>query len=182
MTVVFQRIPKNRVGVLIGPDGTTKREIEERSGVRLTIDSEAGDIQMDDAKAFDPVVALKVRDVIRAIGRGFSPDHAFRLWADDMFLEVIDLVETAGKDEKHLERIRARIIGTGGKTRRSIEGATGVDMSIFGRTVGILGEIEGVKLAREAVDMLLDGAPHSAVYRFLEKRRRDLRLHELGLR
>ncbi|MGQ0536113.1 MAG: KH domain-containing protein [Methanobacteriota archaeon] len=180
MTIVYQRIPKSRVGVLVGPEGKVKSEIEQRSGVRLRIDSE-GEVEIDDARAFSPVLSLKTRDVVAAIGRGFSPEHAFRLWADDTFFEVLDLTEFVGKKENHLERVKGRLIGTGGRTRRHVESCTGVDLSISGKTVAILGDIEGVGIAREAVLMLIDGATHGHVYSWLDRRRRDIRMHELGL-
>lgn len=181
MTVDVIKIPTNRVGALIGPEGKVKTELEDRSGVRLRIDSEAGDVWFDDAHAFEPVLSLKARDVVKAIGRGFAPDKAFRLFQDDTYLDVIDLTEYVGKGQKDLDRVRSRLIGTGGKTREAIEEATGASVSIFGKTVSILGEIEEVSIARDAVEMILDGAPHVAVYKHLERKRKDLRLHDLGL-
>jgi ribosomal RNA assembly protein len=181
VTIHLVKIPQSRIGALIGPDGKTKTELEERSGCRLRIDSESGEVQIDDEKAFEPVLALKVRDVVRAVGRGFSPDHATRLFQDDTYLDVIDATDYVGKDVKDLERVRARIIGSGGKTRRSIEEATGVEMSILGKTVSIVGEIDEVAIAREAVEMLLNGVSHGTVYKFLERKRKELRLHDMGL-
>lgn len=181
MVVHIIKIPQNRVGALIGPEGKTKSELEQRSGCRLIIESESGEVHLDDERAFEPVLALKLRDVVRAIGRGFSPDHAIRLFQDDTFLDIVDLTDYVGKQTKDLERVRSRIIGTHGKTRRSIEEASGTELSILGKTVGIVGEMAEVALAREAVEMLLDGAPHSAVYKFLERKRKELRLHDMGL-
>ena len=181
MVVHLVKIPQNRVGALIGPEGKTKGELEQRSGCRLHIDSESGEVSIDDAKAFEPILTLKVRDAVRAIGRGFSPDHATRLFQDDTFLEVIDLTEYVGKQTKDLERVRSRIIGTHGKTRRSVEEACGVEMSILGKTVGIIGEMREVAVAREAVEMLLNGASHGTVYKFLERQRKELRLQDMGL-
>jgi ribosomal RNA assembly protein len=181
MTVHLIKIPKERVGALIGPGGKVKSEIEQRAGVTLEVDSEGGDVQIDDAKAFEPVLALKVRDVVRAIGRGFAPEKAFRLFQDDTFLEVLDLTDYVGKGTKDLDRVRSRLIGTHGKTRTAVEETTGANVSIFGKTVALLGEIEEVTVAREAVEMIVDGAPHEAVYRLLEKKRKELRLRDLGL-
>ncbi|HVL87883.1 MAG TPA: RNA-processing protein, partial [Candidatus Thermoplasmatota archaeon] len=65
--------------------------------------------------------------------------------------------------------------------RRTIETSTGSDLSIDGDTVAILGEAPEVALAKEAVEMILTGAPHSAVYSFLERKRKDLRLRDLGM-
>lgn len=181
MVVHLVKIPQQRVGALIGPEGKVKSELEQRSGCRLHIDSETGEVSIEDDKAFEPILVLKVRDCVRAIGRGFSPDHALRLFQDDTYLDVIDLTEFVGKQTKDLERVRARIIGSGGKTRRFIEESTGTEVSILGKTVSIIGEVEEVARAREAVEMLLNGAAHGTVYKFLERQRKELRLHDMGL-
>lgn len=181
MVVHTVKIPQNRVGALIGPEGKTKAELEQRSGCRIHVEGETGEVSIDDEKAFEPILVLKVRDAIRAIGRGFSPDHALRLFQDDTYLDIVDLTEYVGKQTKDLERVRARIIGTHGKTRRFIEESCGVEMSILGKTVSIIGEMEEVAKAREAVDMLLNGAAHGTVYKFLERKRKELRLHDMGL-
>lgn len=181
MVVHIVKIPQNRVGVLIGPEGKVKAELEARSGCKLHVESETGEVELDDEKAFEPILALKTRDAIRAIGRGFSPDHAMRLYQDDTYLDIVDLTEYVGKQVKDLERVRARIIGTHGKTRRFVEESCGVEMSILGKTVSIIGEMDEVAKAREAVEMLLNGAAHGTVYKFLERKRKELRMHDMGL-
>lgn len=181
MVVHLVKIPQNRVGAVIGPEGKTKGELEQRSGCRIRIDGETGEVEVDDERAFEPVLVLKTRDVVRAIGRGFSPDHAMRLYQDDTYLDIIDLTDYVGKQTKDLERVRARIIGTHGKTRRFIEESCGVEMSILGKTASIIGESDEVAKAHEAVEMLLSGAAHGTVYKFLERKRKELRLHDMGL-
>jgi ribosomal RNA assembly protein len=181
MVVHSVKIPQARVGALIGPEGRTRAELEQRSGCRIRVDSETGEVEIEDEKAFEPVLALKVRDCVRAIGRGFSPDHAIRLFQDDTYLDILDLTDYVGKETKDLERVRARIIGTHGKTRRSIEESTGVEVSILGKTVSVIGEMNEVAVAREAIEMLLNGAAHSTVYKFLERKHKELRLQDMGL-
>ena len=51
----------------------------------------------------------------------------------------------------------------------------GVKLSVYGKTIGMIGDPEQLATARAAIDMLLDGAPHGAVYSYLEKRRRELK-------
>jgi ribosomal RNA assembly protein len=182
MSVEGVRIPSRRVGVLIGPDGAVRKEIKDRSGIELIIDSESGDVTLDDRKAFDPVLAMQVREIVRAIGRGFPPEIAFRLFQEDTYFEVLDLHEYVGKRPNHVARVRGRIIGTHGKTRIVIEETTGANVRIEGDTVGILGDIHEVALAKEAVEMIIKGAPHSVVYKMLERRRKDLRMQDMGLR
>lgn len=175
------RIPSERIGVLIGPEGSTLSEIEERSGAELTVDSETGEVFIDDEDVYDPILALKAQDVSKAIGRGFSPDRAFRLWQDDAFLELIDLSEFLGDKKSRIEQIKGRIIGSEGRTREHIEGMTDVHLSVYGKTVGIIGEPAEAAIAREAVEMLINGSQHSTVYKMLEERRRELRMRDLGM-
>ncbi len=173
------RIPKERIAVLIGVNGGTKEFIESRLSVKLNIDAE-GEVTVVEENAQDPLAVLKVLDVVKAIGRGFSPQHAYRLLDDMEYLEVIDVKDYTKGKQGQLERKRARVIGKGGKTRRLIEELTGVSMSVYGSTVSVIGQPEQVDVARKAIDMLLRGSEHSTVYRFLERSRPKLRVIEMG--
>lgn len=173
------RIPKERVGALIGKEGETKKFIEERTKVVLSIDSE-GEVVIDESGAEDPVMPLKVADIVKAIGRGFSPHRAFRLLDDSEYLETIDIRDYVGKKINHVVRMRARIIGTHGKTRRIIEDLTGASLSIYGSTVSIIANDLQLPIARTAIDMILRGSEHATVYRYLERCRPRLRMGEMG--
>jgi ribosomal RNA assembly protein len=180
---VFLKIPKERIGVLIGPEGVVKKGIEEKLKVELQVDSITGDVTvMLTEKAEDPSMLLKAKDVITAIGRGFSPEHAFRLIRDEnALLEVIDLREFFGRSESDIRRVKGRIIGMDGKTRRIIEELTDTHIAVYGHTVSIIGDIEQVQIAREAIQMLIQGSQHSTVYRFLHRKRRELKKRMLEL-
>jgi ribosomal RNA assembly protein len=179
----FIKIPKERVGVLIGPEGRTKKSIEEKLSVELQIDSDAGDVTITMAeKATDPSMLFKAKDVITALGRGFSPEHAFRLIRDeDAILDVIDLRGVFGKSEADIKRVKGRIIGMNGKTRTIIEELTDTSVAVFGHTVAIIGTIEQVQVAREAIEMLIRGSMHGTVYRFLHGKRRELKKKKLEI-
>ncbi|MBI0582921.1 MAG: RNA-processing protein [Methanomassiliicoccus sp.] len=172
------RIPKERVGALIGTDGETKELIEKRAGVRMRIDTE-GEVDIEDNPE-DPLAALKVMDLVKAIGRGFAPHRAMRLLDEDEYLEVIELGDYIGKKSDQLTRVRARIIGTNGKTRRIIEDLTGAHMSVYGGTVSIVGNSVQLPIAKKAVEMILRGSEHATVYRYLERSRATLRIAEMG--
>ena len=173
----FVRIPKERVGVVIGPDGTTKKNIEEKLSVELEIDSDAGDVHISVTEyATDPSTLFRAKDVVTALGRGFSPEHAFRLVRDeDVLMELIDLRGVFGKSEDDLKRVKGRIIGMNGKTRRIIEELTDANVAVYGHTVGVIGTLEQVQVARVAIEMLVKGSMHSTVYRFLHRKRRELK-------
>ncbi len=173
------RIPRERVGVIIGSEGNTRRELQSISGISINIDSE-GEVIVYDTEDSDPLMVLKIVDVIRAIGRGFSPDRAMRLFQDDEYLEMVDLKEFAGRKGNQLARVRSRLIGSEGKTRALIEDLTGSYMSIYGNSVSLIGDSITLPVAKHAVEMLLRGSEHSTVYRYLEKQRPRLRIAEMG--
>jgi len=172
------KIPRDRVGVLIGEGGETMREIERRAEVRLDIDSENAAVAVE--AVGDPIRGLKGPDIVRAVGRGFSPEEALTLLDDDLMLfEVVDIKRTA-RNKEDLKRRKGRLIGKGGRTRQLMEELTGASVVIYGSTLGIIGMPRPVDVVRSAADMLLDGAPHGAVYSFLERKRRE-ELTQAGL-
>ena len=179
----FVKVPRERIGALVGPDGRVKASIEEKLSVRLRIDSQTGDIQITlMPTAQDPTVLFRAKEVVTAIGRGFSPENAFRLLKDDeTMLEVIDLRETVGRSLSDMKRLKGRVIGKEGKTRRIIEELTEADICVYGHTISIVGEIDQVAIAKEAVRMLIRGSLHGTVYRFLHKKRRELKKKKMEL-
>ena len=100
MRQALPRVPKDRIAVLIGAKGSTRREIEEAAGCKsLKIDSNTGEIEVvwPEAGNYDPVKALKLPDVIKAVGRGMAPGRAVQLLRDDWFFEMVDLRDHVGK-------------------------------------------------------------------------------------
>jgi len=168
------RVPADRVGVIVGRNGKVRRRIEQLTNVKLNIDSEGTVTISNPTASDDPVLAWKARDIVRAIARGFSPKNALSLIDEDMMLIIISLRESVGTSPSQLKRVAGRIIGENGRTRRVIEQVTETKITVYGRTVSLIGMNPGLDYARRAVDMLISGAPHSAVYSRLERMRRDL--------
>jgi ribosomal RNA assembly protein len=174
----FVRIPKERIAVLIGKKGQTKKEIEQRTGTRIEVDSETGEVFITSTKdTNDPLAVWKARDVVMAIGRGFSPERAFRLFNEGEILEIVNLTDVIiGNDKNALPRVRGRIIGRKGRTREIIEEMSGADISVYGKTVAVIGNPIQVEVAKTAVEKLAKGSPHGVVYKYLERRKKDLEL------
>ncbi len=116
--MMYVRMPSERVGVAIGPNGETKREIERRTHARLTFDSEVGSVQIEPGD--DPVGVLKAQEILKAIARGFSAERALRLSAEDQFLEVIDITDFAGDSERAISRLKGRLPVVRKRTARFI--------------------------------------------------------------
>ena len=178
----FVRIPKERVGILIGPEGKVKQYIEDKLGVRIDVDSEGSVTITLTEKAADPSVLLKAKDVVTAIGRGFAPDVAERLIRnEDEIFDVIDLRQVFGRSESDIKRIKGRIIGAEGKTRRLIEELSEANVTVYGHTVGLIGSFEQVDTAHNAVQMIIEGCEHHTVYRYLQRKRSELKKEKLEL-
>jgi ribosomal RNA assembly protein len=173
------RIPVERVGAVIGKEGATKKYLESELGVILSVDSREGlvKVKSDSALKTDPFSATRV---IEAIGRGFSPQKARRLLDEGTAFEVIDLRDY-GRSANSLERIRGRVIGVRGKSRRVIEELTACHLSVYGRTVAIIGEAGEVQLASEAVKSLATGSQHKTVYNTLQKARTKKKMERMFL-
>jgi ribosomal RNA assembly protein len=179
----FVKVPRERIGALIGPNGNVKENVEKRLSVDLQIDSQTGDITITlSPTATDPSLLFRAKEVIIAIGRGFSPERAFRLLQDDdTILVVIDLRDIVGRSQSDIKRLKGRIIGKEGKTRRIIEELTDASVSVHGHTVSIIGDMDQAEVAREAIQMLIRGSQHRTVYRFLHRKRRELKKKRLEL-
>ena len=175
------RMPLERVGVLVGKGGSVKSVIEERCFVTLRIDSPTGEVQVNGRGDPEKEEVFRAANIVTAIGRGFSPARAYRLLGEDVTLDVVDLKPYAGKSEAAVARVKGRIIGLNGKARRVIEGLTGADVSVYGRTVGIIGRVDEVRLAKDAITSLASGSSHSAVYKRLEKARAAAKVERLKL-
>jgi len=177
------KIPKERIGVLVGPNGRVKEEIQKRLPVELEINGETGDVSVFLNKdATDPSLLFKARDVVVAIGRGFSPERAFRLidFEDDMLM-IIDLRDIFGRSESDITRVKGRIIGKEGKTRQIIEEMTETQVSIYGHTIALIGDVEQVEVAREAINLFIKGSQHITVYKYLQRKRQELKKKKIEL-
>lgn len=146
------RIPKKRVAEVIN----FREEIERIGKVKIEVSDE---IRLS-GESYDVFAASSL---ITAIGRGFDYSEASSL-LDDSLLYVIPIV----KDRKNLIRIRARLIGRNGKVRKKIEELTNTKISIYGKTVSIIGKDDDLEKARVAVEKIIEGKTHTIVFKFLE--------------
>ncbi|MEM0074874.1 MAG: KH domain-containing protein [Conexivisphaerales archaeon] len=175
------RIPKERLGVLIGKSGETKKSLEEEFGVKIDVDSRSGDIIIKNAKSLSESDPSKARQIVEAIGRGFSPKRALKLRQPEIYLQVIDLREYAGKSRNSLERIKGRLIGMQGKARRVIEELTGAYISVYGHSAAVIGSKDQLRLADLSLRQLASGSEHKVVYAELQRERTKAKMERLKL-
>lgn len=164
----FVKIPHDRIGVLLGEKGKTKKEIEKECQVTIKID-EDGEVEIEG----DTAHSYFAKDVIKAIGRGFSIQEALKIINDNYAFFLIDLDEFT-KSEKSITRIKGRVIGEKGRIKKDIESATESFLSIYGDTIGIISKIDTMEYAKEAIYMIIDGSQHSSVINYLAKIRKQI--------
>ena len=174
----YLKVPMDRVGVLIGHKGENKKELEERSGIKINIDSKQGEVVIDDHEVEDPLAVIKLENIIKAIGRGFSPHNAMRLMNDNADFFTFNLYDYVGKKEAHVRRLKSRVIGKEGKTKRVLEELTDARISVYGHTISIISDIIRMNILKKSIDMLLTGSTHATVYRFVEAQMKELRHEE----
>jgi len=173
-----QKIPQDRIGVLIGHKGETKKDIEDRLKIKLDIDSKTGEIVIDEHENQDPLDVIKIENIVKAIGKGFSPHNSLRLLDDDADFFVFDLHDYVGKKREQIKRLKSRIIGKEGKTKKVLEELTDSKISVYGHSIAIISGIMKMNILKKSIDMLLTGSKHATVYRFVETQMKELKRAE----
>lgn len=161
----FVRIPEERLKKLKDSQ-KIKEQLEKITESKIEIGEEVS------IECEDPLMLLRIKMVIQAFGRGFDLNDAMDLLDEDYHLETIDLRDYAGKSQTRIQTLKGRVIGSEGKTRNMIEKYTQSKISIYGKTISIIGRWDNFRIAKKAVEILLGGSMHTTVYRFLQEHKR----------
>jgi len=175
------KIGKNRIAVLIGKNGETKKQIEDSLGIQIILDSQTGDYEIKpvfESTKYNPLNQFTAQKIINAISRGFNPNKAMKLLEDTFDLEVFNLYNLLGKSDKKIKRMKGRIIGRNGEIRTAIERYAESYVSVYGKTVSLIAEYENLQISRRAINMLLTGTPHHTVLKFLERKYNEKKKEE----
>ncbi|MBS3145246.1 RNA-processing protein [Candidatus Woesearchaeota archaeon] len=167
------KIPKERIAILIGKKGEVKRRIEKLTKTKLKIDSKEGDVIISGEDSLNCYI---MQQIVRAIARGFNPEAAQLLLDEENCLEIIEMGNYIGKSKRKQKRLKGRVIGEEGKAKKMIGQITETEISVYGKTISIIGKISDVALARKAVIDLLAGARHGPIYNTLQKKKNELKV------
>lgn len=165
------KVGKDRIAVVIGKNGETKKLIEDQLGVKVELNSKTGDCNIipdEENDSFGPLNVYTAQKIINAISRGFNPDKAMKLMEDEYDIAIFNLLKILGKSERRLKRIKGRIIGRDGEIRKAIERYAESHVSVYGKTVSVIAKYEELLLAKKAIEMIINGMPHHTVLKFLE--------------
>ncbi|MEN9625759.1 MAG: hypothetical protein RL557_87 [archaeon] len=145
-----------------------KRRIERELRIRL---SNRGKNVFIDGNSEDEFLTL---EVMKAMNVGFSADTSLLLKEEDVILQIINIKDITKR--KDFERIRGRIIGTQGRTLRTLSNLTNCRFAMKDNLVGIIGDSEEIKDAMDGVTLLIQGSKQGNVYGKLERQRKAKRL------
>lgn len=160
----------------LGKIRQNKKKLEKELNIKISFENEC---VCAEGESIDEYKAVQV---IEAINLGFRLGEALILKDDDFILEKINIKDIS---KGNLARVRARVIGSRGKTKELIENLSDCCISIKDNRIGIIGRAEDIKKTIHALESLVQGAKQGNVYAFLEKQRAREKLsvtEDLGLR
>lgn len=158
----FIKIPKKRLDEL----KSKKRKLNKLQKLTNTKISINEDIIIIDGEGID---IFQTKNIMKAFGRGFSIDDSLYLLDEEYSLEIINLKDYT-KSKNRMIVLKSRIIGTKGKTKKYIEQYTNTKISIYGKTISIIGKWDKVNIAKKAILMLIEGCSHTTLYKWLEQK------------
>ncbi len=174
---VIVGVSEARLKSISGRDSWFISEVEKITGTKITINRETSEIIIDVSKEVKQSDIIRAKEMIQAYVYGFDPNDALRLRDPDVFMEIINLKDYLSSND--ISRVKGRIIGAGGKTKSAIIEFTGAGISISDNEIVIIGKFDQLQAAKRAIEMLIDGAPHTVVYRFLERFRSSQKIKTL---
>lgn len=145
-----------------------KGRLEKELDVKIT---NKGKNIFIDGSAENEYLALQV---VEAINLGFSVDRALLLKEENTCLQTLNIKDLTKR--KNWEEIRGRVIGTKGRTLKTLNKLTNCAISLNGNDIGIIGSWEDMEDAIQALTSLVQGSKQGNVYGRLEREKKKRRL------
>lgn len=138
-----------------------KKRLEKALNIKIT--NRGKEVQIH----ANPEEEFTAGKVIDALNFGFSFSVAISIKEEDLEFEILHIKDHTTR--KDLERVRARIIGRGGKTLKTLNQLTKCNFELKDNQIGIIGDPEYIENAQESVISIIKGSKQSNVYSHLEK-------------
>lgn len=113
-------------------------------------------------------------EILRAVNLGFSIVCALDLKKENHLLQIINIKDITKR--KNLHEVRARIIGSNGRTLLTLKNLTDCSICIRDNQIGVIGEAEEIEDALQALTSLIQGSKQSNVYARLERLKKNKRI------
>ncbi len=158
----FLIIPEEKMEILKTRRFNYLRKLRNFIDVTFSIEDE---IEIEGKNSFE---VMHTKEIIKAFSRGFSWDDSLYLVSEEYYLEIIKISDFVGKSKNRLIQMKSRVIGTEGKSKNIIEKYTNSKIAITGKTVSIIGRWNSINIAKNAIEMILNGSKHGTVFKYLE--------------
>lgn len=152
----------------IGKVLANKQELEERLKVKLT---NRGKLLFIEGNPENEYLALRI---IEALNLGFPLQTAFQLEDEEIIFQVLNIKDITKRND--LDVVRARIIGTQGKTLKNLIKLTDCELCLHENQIGIIGHANDVPEAIISLESLIRGSKQGNIYARLEKKKKEKRL------
>ncbi|HLC54593.1 MAG TPA: hypothetical protein VJK07_03110 [Candidatus Nanoarchaeia archaeon] len=139
----------------------TKDELEKRLKVSISIQGKRVTIN---GGAFEEFEALTI---LEAMNFGFSAKIALMLKDEDIVFRKLPIKNFTRR--KDLETVKARVIGTQGRTKRTIENLADCQVIVKGNEVGLICPAEEIDYVLTGMTNLIRGSKQANIYKFLER-------------
>jgi ribosomal RNA assembly protein len=153
----------------IGKVLQSKKKLESEFEVKITNQGKNLFVDGDTDKEFTALQAME------AVNLGFSTDKVILLKDENIILQTIHIKDITKRHD--LERVRARIIGTQGKTLKTLNNLTNCEFSLNDNQIGIIGYTEDIEEAIQAITSLIQGSKQANVYAHAEREVKKKRLN-----
>ncbi len=161
-------IPRARI-LMLARSNYLLSELEKITNCKIKLDLNEHFVEISGSDAYSEYLS---KDVISAFGRGFGLKKAGKLLIDDYYIKIIDLKDWT-RNKARIKRIKSRIIGTSGRAKERIEQDSSADISVYGGTIGIIGNLEQIREAETALLTIIKGGSHRLAYKRLESVHRN---------
>lgn len=137
-----------------------QKELEARLNLKITAKNKMISIEGE------PLAEYEAGLVMDALNFGFEAKESLLLVSEEYSLKQIHIKENTKR--KNLRDVRARIIGTRGKTKKTIESLGDCHINITDSFVYLIAPTEKIEYISTAITSLIKGSKQSNVYKFLE--------------
>ena len=158
-------VPPNRFGQLKRHWVQIFTPIVSRLKLQIRMNVKTKQVEIQTSEHTQDIGALqRAADFVRAFLLGFEVKDALALLRmDELYVDSFDVEDVKRLAGENLSRAIGRIAGKNGRTRILIENSTRTRIVIADRRVHILGSVNSIRVAKDAIVDLIIGAPPGKV-------------------
>ena len=140
------------------------KKLEEQLNLKINVKGSKVELSGD---ALDEYDALRI---FEAINFGFSVEKSLLLKNEDFIFKKIHIKEHT---KRSLRDVKSRLIGTNGKTRKTLSDISGCEIIVGKSDVGVIGHADSVRDVEAAITSITRGSKQANMYRYLERMNRE---------